>query len=228
MGWLGALRTLLVISAAAHLAWEVVQLPLYTIWWTSTAGEIAFAVLHCTAGDLGIMTSSLVGALVVFGQGWPSSETSFRKVMFATIVVGVAMAKMDMNIFVQVGFVVLVGLAAKNAILIVEFARQAEQNGLDRRQAAIQAASVRLRPILMTSFAFIMGVVPLVFSSGAGAEMRHAIGIVVFSGMLGVTFFGLFLTPVFYVILRLIGGGKFVSHHAHEPLCKDADQRGAV
>jgi hypothetical protein len=90
MGWLGALRTLLVISAAVHLAWEVVQLPLYTIWWTGTAAEIAFAVVHCTAGDVVIMTSSLVGALVVFGQGWPSSETSFRKVMFATIVIGVA------------------------------------------------------------------------------------------------------------------------------------------
>ena len=90
MGWLGALRTLLVISAAAHLAWEVVQLPLYTIWWTGTAAEIAFAAVHCTAGDVVIMTSSLVGALVVFGQGWPSSETSFRKVMFATIVIGVA------------------------------------------------------------------------------------------------------------------------------------------
>ena len=90
MGWLGALRILLVISAAAHLAWEVVQLPLYTIWWTGTATEIAFAALHCTAGDLVIMTSSLVAALIVFGQGWPCSETSFRNVMLATIVVGVA------------------------------------------------------------------------------------------------------------------------------------------
>jgi|CXWJ01.1.fsa_nt_gi hypothetical protein len=90
MGWLGALRTLLVISAAAHLAWEVVQLPLYTIWWTGTAAEIAFAVVHCTAGDLVIMTSSLVAALVALGQGWPSSKASFRNVMLATIVIGVA------------------------------------------------------------------------------------------------------------------------------------------
>ena len=90
MGWLWALRILLVISAAAHLAWEVIQLPLYTIWWTGTAAEIAFAVLHCTAGDLVIMTSSLVAALVLFGQGWPYSETSFRNVMLATIVAGVA------------------------------------------------------------------------------------------------------------------------------------------
>ncbi len=90
MGWLGALRILLVISAAAHLAWEVVQLPLYTIWWTGTAAEIAFAVLHCTAGDLVIMTSSLVAGLVAFGRGWPSSSTSFRNVMLATIMISVA------------------------------------------------------------------------------------------------------------------------------------------
>ena len=143
-------------------------------------------------------------------------------------ILGVDIAGTDNNIFTQIGLIVLVGLACKNAILIVEFARELEIEGRGILDAALTASRLRLRPILMTSFAFIMGVVPLVFSSGAGAEMRHAIGIVVFSGMLGVTFFGLFLTPVFYVILRLIGGGKFVSHHAHEPLCKDADQRGAV
>jgi len=93
-------------------------------------------------------------------------------------------------------------LAAKNAILIVEFARQAEERGLDRWDAAVEAARTRLRPILMTSFAFILGVVPLVLATGAGAEMRQALGTAVFSGMLGVTFFGLFLTPVFYVVLR--------------------------
>lgn len=90
MGWLSVLRTLLVISAAAHLIWEIVQVPLYTIWWTGTAAEIAFAVVHCTAGDLVIMTSSLVAALFVFGQGWPFSETGFRNVMLATIVIAVA------------------------------------------------------------------------------------------------------------------------------------------
>jgi multidrug efflux pump len=97
---------------------------------------------------------------------------------------------------------VLVGLASKNAILIVEFAKDREKTGVDPVAAALEAARLRLRPILMTSIAFIMGVVPLVFSSGAGAEMRHAIGIAVFSGMIGVTFFGLFLTPLFYVLLR--------------------------
>jgi multidrug efflux pump len=108
----------------------------------------------------------------------------------------------DNNIFTQIGLFVLAGLACKNAILIVEFAREMEHHGRGTVDSAIEAARLRLRPILMTSFAFIMGVVPLVLSSGAGAEMRHAMGIAVFFGMLGVTFFGLFLTPVFYVLLR--------------------------
>jgi multidrug efflux pump len=108
----------------------------------------------------------------------------------------------DNNIFTQIALFVLVGLASKNAILIVEFAKDREKEGVEPFAAALEAARLRLRPILMTSIAFIMGVVPLVLSSGAGAEMRHAIGIAVFSGMLGVTFFGLFLTPVFYVLLR--------------------------
>jgi len=108
----------------------------------------------------------------------------------------------DNNIFTQIAFIVLVGLACKNAILIVEFARELEHRGEPIVQAAIHACRMRLRPILMTSFAFVMGVVPLVLSSGAGAEMRRAMGIAVFSGMLGVTFFGLLLTPVFYVLLR--------------------------
>jgi len=106
------------------------------------------------------------------------------------------------DIFTQVGLFVLVGLACKNAILIVEFARELEHQGRTTIEAAIEAARLRLRPILMTSMAFIMGVVPLVLATGAGAEMRHSMGVAVFSGMLGVTFFGLFLTPVFYVILR--------------------------
>jgi multidrug efflux pump len=116
----------------------------------------------------------------------------------------------DNNTFTQIGLFVLIGLACKNAILIVEFARELEIQGTETVQAAIRAARLRLRPILMTSFAFIMGVVPLVLSSGAGAEMRHAMGIAVFFGMLGVTFFGLFLTPVFYVLLRALE--KRVTH----------------
>jgi multidrug efflux pump subunit AcrB len=109
---------------------------------------------------------------------------------------------LDNNIFTQVGLVVLMGLACKNAILIVEFARELEHAGRDARAAAIEACRLRLRPILMTSAAFIMGVLPLVFATGAGSEIRHVMGITVFSGMLGVTIFGLFLTPVFYVLLR--------------------------
>ena len=119
---------------------------------------------------------------------------------------GVWLSGGDNNIFTQIGLMVLVGLACKNAILIVEFARELEIGGAKPLQAAVEAARLRLRPILMTSFAFVMGVVPLVFSSGAGAEMRHAMGVAVFSGMLGVTFFGLFLTPVFYVGLRTLVG----------------------
>ncbi|MBC06852.1 multidrug efflux RND transporter permease subunit [Thalassospira sp.] len=120
-------------------------------------------------------------------------------------VFGVYLFGGDNNIFTQISLFVLAGLASKNAILIVEFARELEHQGRSTLQAAIEASRLRLRPILMTSLAFIMGVVPLVLSSGAGAEMRHAIGIAVFSGMLGVTVFGLILTPVFYVLVRMIG-----------------------
>jgi multidrug efflux pump len=116
---------------------------------------------------------------------------------------GVWLRNMDNNIFTQIGFVVLVGLACKNAILIVEFAQQLQRrDGLDRISAAVEASRLRLRPILMTSFAFILGVVPLLLSRGAGAEMRQALGTAVFYGMLGVTAFGLFLTPVFYVVIK--------------------------
>ena len=117
---------------------------------------------------------------------------------------GVWFSKGDNNVFTQIGLFVLAGLACKNAILIVEFARDLEMHGEDTVKAAIHAARLRLRPILMTSFAFIMGVLPLVLSVGAGSEMRRAMGVAVFSGMLGVTFFGLVLTPVFYVILRTL------------------------
>ena len=121
---------------------------------------------------------------------------------------GVWLTGGDNNIFTQIGLMVLVGLSAKNAILIVEFARELELQGSTPLQAAIDASRLRLRPILMTSIAFIMGVIPLVTSSGPGSEMRHAMGVAVFFGMLGVTLFGLFLTPVFYVLLRSFSGGR--------------------
>lgn len=130
---------------------------------------------------------------------------------------GVWLTKGDNNIFTQIGLMVLVGLACKNAILIVEFARELELQGRTAIRAAIEASRLRLRPILMTSIAFIMGVVPLITSSGAGAEMRHAMGIAVFFGMIGVTLFGLFLTPVFYVLIRTLNRGhKLHSAAVHE------------
>ena len=120
-------------------------------------------------------------------------------------VVGVNLAGQDITIFTQIGFIVLVGLASKNAILIVEFAKQQREEGKPPLEATLEAVRLRLRPILMTSFAFILGVVPLVIATGAGAEMRHSLGIAVFSGMLGVTLFGIFLTPVFYYVIQWLG-----------------------
>jgi multidrug efflux pump len=121
--------------------------------------------------------------------------------LFAAIA-GIWLVKLENNIFTQIGLVVLIGLAAKNAILIVEFAKQLQDTGKARVEATVEACRLRLRPILMTSFAFILGVVPLVLAKGAGHEMRHALGVAVFSGMLGVTIFGIFFTPVFYVVIR--------------------------
>ena len=120
-------------------------------------------------------------------------------------VIGVTSSHMDINIFTQIGLVVLVGLASKNAILIVEFAKQQQEAGVPRCEATLKPAGLRLRPILMTSFAFILGVVPLVVADGAGAEMRRTLGMAVFSGMLGVTLFGIFLTPVFYYVIQWFG-----------------------
>jgi multidrug efflux pump len=117
-------------------------------------------------------------------------------------IAGVWLAELNNDIFTQIGLVVLIGLAAKNAILIVEFAKQLQDQGKPRFEATVEACRLRLRPILMTSFAFILGVVPLVLATGAGAEMRQTLGIAVFSGMLGVTAFGIFFTPVFYSVVR--------------------------
>ena len=128
-------------------------------------------------------------------------ESGARGSRYAAVT-GLLIRGLSVDILAQVGFVVLVGLAAKNAILIVEFAKQAEDEGMSRFDAAVEAARTRLRPILMTSFAFILGVVPLMIAQGAGAEMRQSLGTAVFYGMLGVTFFGLIFTPVFYTVMR--------------------------
>ncbi|WP_341912814.1 multidrug efflux RND transporter permease subunit [Polaromonas sp. YR568] len=130
---------------------------------------------------------------------------------------GVWLSGGDNNVFTQIGLMVLVGLSAKNAILIVEFARELEFAGRTPVQAAIEASRLRLRPILMTSLAFVMGVLPLVLSTGAGAEMRSAMGVAVFAGMIGVTAFGLFLTPVFYVALRRMAGNRPLKLHGEVP-----------
>ncbi|HMB04642.1 MAG TPA: efflux RND transporter permease subunit, partial [Isosphaeraceae bacterium] len=126
-------------------------------------------------------------------------------------IVGVTLQMSDINIFTQIGFVVLVGLASKNAILIVEFAKMRREAGESRFQATIDACRLRLRPIVMTSFAFILGVVPLIVSNGAGAEMRRILGVTVFSGMLGVTLFGIFLTPVFFFIIDRLSESRLFS-----------------
>ncbi|MDB5861780.1 MAG: multidrug efflux transporter permease subunit [Ramlibacter sp.] len=142
---------------------------------------------------------------------------------------GVWLSGGENNVFTQIGLMVLVGLSAKNAILIVEFARELEIAGRTPLQAAVEASRLRLRPILMTSLAFVMGVLPLVLSTGAGSEMRHAMGVAVFSGMIGVTAFGLFLTPVFYVALRALTGNRPLRHHGQpalaEPMGGGADAR---
>jgi len=130
---------------------------------------------------------------------------------------GVWLTHGDNNVFTQIGLMVLVGLSAKNSILIVEFARELEFAGRTPLQAAIEAARLRLRPILMTSMAFVMGVLPLVLSKGAGSEMRHAMGVAVFFGMIGVTAFGLFLTPVFYVLLGALTGNRQLKQHGEVP-----------
>lgn len=171
-------------------------------------------LLQIRAGNTAIIVFALAVILVflVLAAQYESLSLPLAVILVVPMcllcsVVGVAMAGMDINIFVQIGFVVLVGLAAKNAILIVEFAKEKSAQGASPEDATVEACRLRLRPIIMTSLAFILGVVPLALAVGAGAEMRSTLGIAVFSGMLGVTIFGIFLTPVFYyVIVRLFGG----------------------
>jgi multidrug efflux pump len=162
-----------------------------------TQGNAALIVL-----PLSVLLVFLVLAALYESWSLPLAVILIVPMSMLAALAGVWLTQGDNNIFVQVGLVVLMGLACKNAILIVEFARELEREGRSGIEAAIEASRLRLRPIVMTSVAFIAGVVPLVLSSGAGAEVRQAMGITVFSGMIGVTLFGLFLTPVFYVALR--------------------------
>ena len=175
----------------------------YSFQWT----ELAYQEKR--AGDTAIF---VFAAAVVFvflllaaqyeSWGLPLAVILIVPMCLLAAVTGLMLRGMDVNILGQIGFVVLIALAAKNAILIVEFARQNEEHGQDRFKAVVEAARVRLRPILMTALAFILGVVPLVIATGAGSEMRQSLGTAVFSGMLGVTAFGLIFTPIFYVLVR--------------------------
>jgi hydrophobe/amphiphile efflux-1 (HAE1) family protein len=159
----------------------------------------------------------LVLAALYESLALPLAVIMIMPMVLLSAILGVRLSGGDNNIFTQIGLIVLVGLASKNAILIVEFAREAEAEGASPLRAVLRAARLRLRPILMTSLAFIMGVVPLVLSVGAGAEMRHAMGVAVFSGMLGVTLFGLMLTPVFYLLVRHLKRRKARNREAAAP-----------
>jgi multidrug efflux pump len=161
------------------------------------AGNTAMIIFACAVVAVFLMLAALY-------ESWalPLAVILVVPMCLLSAIAGVKVANMDINIFTQIGFVVLVGLASKNAILIVEFAKKQREAGASRQQAALEACKLRLRPIVMTSFAFILGVLPLMLAQGAGAEMRRTLGTAVFSGMLGVTLFGIFLTPVFFVTVN--------------------------
>ncbi len=183
--------------------------------------ELTF--LQIRAGNTAIVVFAIAVVLVflVLAAQYESLSMPLAVILVVPMcllcsVAGIAMAGMDINIFVQIGFIVLVGLASKNAILIVEFAKEQQASGVPCFEATVTACRLRLRPIMMTSFAFILGVVPLALAVGAGAEMRRTLGIAVFAGMLGVTIFGILLTPVFYYLLaRTNSKSKSAKPHAH-------------
>ena len=171
--------------------------------WTEIALQEKLAG-NTTAIAFGLAVVFVYLLLAALYESWllPLAVILIVPMCILAAMIGVRLQGLDRNILVDIGLVVLVGLAAKNAILIVEFAEQSEDEGKSRVEAAIEAAKTRLRPILMTSLAFILGVVPLVVAEGAGSEMRQSLGIAVFAGMIGVTIFGLLFTPTFYVVCR--------------------------
>lgn len=194
------------IAAMERLAAETLPDGLSYDW-----TEIAYQEKQASGSVLLIFAASVLFVFLVLAalyESWllPLAVVLIVPMCLLAAIAGVQFRGLDNNILVQIGLVVLVGLAAKNAILIVEFAKQAEAEGKSRLEATVEAARVRLRPILMTSFAFILGVVPLAIAAGAGAELRISLGTAVFWGMLGVTLFGLIFTPVFYVVCRKLGG----------------------
>jgi hydrophobe/amphiphile efflux-1 (HAE1) family protein len=172
--------------------------------------ELTYLQLQAGSTAIFVFTLAVVFVFLVLAAQYESWSLPLAVILVVPMcllcsIVGVSMAGMEVNIFTQIGFVVLVGLASKNAILIVEFAKQRKEAGMPRREATLEASRLRLRAILMTSFAFIFGVLPLVVAHGAGAEMRRDLGLAVFSGMLGVTLFGIFLTPVFFYVIEWFG-----------------------
>ncbi len=190
------------IASVERLAQEVLP-PGMGFEWTDLAyQEIQAGNTALLIFPLSVLLAFLTLAALYESWGLPLAVILIVPLCLLFAIGGIWLRGLDDNILTQIGFIVLVALAAKNAILIVEFAKEREEDGLSPREAAIEAARLRLRPILMTSFAFILGVVPLLLASGAGAEMRQSLGTAVFFGMLGVTFFGLVLTPVFYVAVR--------------------------
>ena len=195
-------------AAAERIAAEVLPRGVKFEWTDLTYQQILAGNSGIWVFPISVLLVFLVLAALYESLTLPLAVILIVPMSVLCALTGVWLTQGDNNIFTQIGLMVLVGLASKNAILIVEFARELEHDGHTPLTAAIEASRLRLRPILMTSIAFIMGVVPLVLSSGAGSEMRHAMGVAVFFGMLGVTAFGLLLTPVFYVVLRTIAGGK--------------------
>ena len=189
--------------------------------------ELTFLQLQAGNTALYVFALAMVFVFLVLAAQYESWNLPLAVILVVPMsllcsVVGVRLAGMEVSIFTQIGFVVLVGLASKNAILIVEFAKQQREAGVPRREATLEASRLRLRPILMTSFAFIFGVVPLVVATGAGAEMRQSLGLAVFSGMLGVTLFGVFLTPVFFYVLQGRNGRREIEQPAPGPDTRSA------
>ena len=200
-------------DAVARIAAETLPNGFDYEWTDLTYQEILAGNSAVVLFPLAILLVFLVLAALYESLTLPLAILMIVPMGLLAAMTGVWLTQGDNNIFTQIGLIVLVGLSAKNAILIVEFARELEFGGRTPVQAAIEASRLRLRPILMTSLAFIMGVLPLVTSVGAGAEMRHAMGVAVFAGMIGVTMFGIFLTPVFYVLLRALTGNRPLKQH---------------
>jgi multidrug efflux pump len=211
-------------AAAERIATQVLPRGIKFEWTDMTYQQILAGNSAVLVFPISVLLVFLVLSALYESLALPLAVIMIVPMSILCALVGVWLTNGDNNIFTQIGLMVLVGLSAKNAILIVEFARELELQGFTVVCAAIEASRLRLRPILMTSIAFIMGVVPLITSFGAGAEMRHAMGVAVFFGMLGVTLFGLLLTPVFYVLLRMLAGGHhLVDKHGHVPQMRGVD-----